>query len=236
MRSRTIALLATLALLVVACGRSSPPPTDTPAPLSSPTAAAAAATATPRPAPTQAETIFVSPVSPIPFTRPGLPLDTGRSQPALAWLDLATEAAQRWSEQAHFLGIEPSFIMERNIPFMPAQAGWFYRFGRPEDVIEFYVQVADGKVTGTTEAEALGQRPKPQPLDLQAVALDSSDARQVYLNSLGASPPGDSELDYALAMDPNLGKPIWWIYNLEVSDQLPVLAVDATNGQVVPME
>ncbi|MGI6207655.1 MAG: hypothetical protein ACOYEW_05505 [Anaerolineae bacterium] len=231
MRSRIIAFLAALALIVAACGGSSPAATDTPAP-----AEPAAATATPQPAATLAEPVFVSPVSPIPFDRPGLPLNTGRSETALAWVDLAIEAAQKWSPDAQFLGIQPSYVMERNLPFMPSAAGWFYSFGRPQDVLQYYVQVVDGRVTGSVEAEAIGERPKPQPVDVNAVVLDSDDALQVYLNSLSGAAPSEANIDYSLAVDPDLGKAIWWIYNLEESDQKPVLAVDAATGQVLAME
>ncbi len=229
MRPLTLGLLVVIIAALAGCGRSAPKPTATIAP-------PAAATATPQTVPTDSQTTFISPVSPLAYDRPGFPLDTGRSQSAMAGLPVATELALQWSPDAYFLGIQPSFIMERNIPYMPSEAGWFYRFGRPADALEFYVQVADGEASGTTEAEAVQvEVVKPPTLDPSLVKLDSDAAKQVYLNSISGQPPRDSELDYALSMDTDLGKPIWWIYDLDRGED-PVLAIDAVDGQVLPMQ
>ncbi|NLT42745.1 MAG: hypothetical protein GXX93_08740 [Anaerolineae bacterium] len=238
MRSRTLVALAVLALLVAACGRSQPDPTSTPVPTATttPTVAPAAATPTLAPLPTGTQPAFVSPISPIPYAHRGIPLDSGRSASALTWYNLAEEAAHAWYPEAQFLGIAPSFIMERNLPFLPSQAGWFYRFGRAEDALEFYIQVANGTISGSTEAEAIGEREQPVPVDLAAVALDSDDVRALYLATPEGEGTPDSELDYTLAYDTNLGGPVWWVWNVALSDEAPVLAVDAATGDTVPME
>ncbi len=238
MRLRTIVILLALALAMAACGRSNPSPTDTPVPTatSAPTVAAAAATPTLAPLPTGTQPAFVSPISPIASPHRGIPLDSGRSASALAWLELAQASAQAWHAEAEFLGISPSFIMERNLPFLPSQAGWFYRFGRAEDALEFYVQVADGVVTGTTEAEAIGERPQPVPVDLAAVTLDSDDVRGIYVATAEGEGALDSELDYSLAYDTDLRHPVWWIWNVAIDEENPVLAVDAASGEIVSME
>ncbi len=235
MRSKDLLILLALALALAACGRSKPAPTDTPvpAPTSAPTAAAVAATPTLPAAPTESVPAFVSPISPIPSAHRGISLDSGRSASALTWLDLAQTSARAWDSEAEFLGISPSFIMERNLPFLPSQSGWFYRFGRAVDALEFYVQVVDGVVSGTTEAEAIGDRPKPVAVDPAAVALDSDDVRGIYLATADGAGALDSELDYTLAYDTNLGRALWWIWNVAVSEEAPVLALDAASGEVV---
>lgn len=238
MRLRTIVILLAMALAIAACGRSNPSPTDTPVPTatSAPTVAAAAATPTLAPLPTGTQPAFVSPISPIAGPHRGIPLDSGRSASALAWVELAQASAQAWDAEAEFLGISPSFIMERNLPFLPSQAGWFYRFGRAEDALEFYVQIVDGAVSGTTEAEAIGERPKPVAVDLAAVSLDSEDVREIYLGTAEGEGALDSQLDYTLAYDTSLERPVWWLWDVSISEEAPVLAVDAATGEIVPMQ
>lgn len=229
---KTIIVILGAGLILSACGRgkATPTPTPTPAPV------APAATSTPQVLPTSTTPAFVSPVSPIPYSRPGIPLDTGRSESALTWLNIARETAATWQEDALFLGIQPSFIMERNLPFLPAQAGWFYRFGREGDALEFYVQVADGEVTGTTEAEAIGARATPTPIDAEALSLDSAEAQEVYLASPGAEGARLTELDYSLEYSADEGAPLWWVWNLEISDTEPVFAINALTGEEVPLK
>ncbi|MGQ9554599.1 MAG: hypothetical protein ACUVWR_10845 [Anaerolineae bacterium] len=240
-------VLAIVAVVVLTRPKSRPTPTVASSPMVTATSESAAAptgavtaemaaTAPTEASPATATPAFVSPISPLPYTRRGLPLSSGRSATALSSYSLAEATAKQWSSDAYFLGIMPSWIMERNLPMLPAKAGWFYRFGHPADTLELYVQVADGAVTGSTEAQAIRFDDfKPTPLDRATVKLDSSDVRQIYLDSLNGGQASDDNLDYALQFDANLNKPVWFIYDLARGEEA-VMAVDAATGETIQIE
>lgn len=107
--------------------------------------------------------------TPIPFTR------DGRSQTALASYRIAYEAAkERFSPDAKLYAIMPSAIMIGNLGGPPVRLGWFYEFKLPDSRRMFIVQIVDGVVSGTTQAEAIADvKPTELPIDLSTVKLDS---------------------------------------------------------------
>jgi hypothetical protein len=200
----------------------------TPAPTATPTIAAP-------PSPTPLVDAFVSPLSPLAITEEsGLLLGGGREQGALAGYAAAEAAARQWSADAYFVGIVPSILGARALPSYPTEAGWIYRFARAADTRELFVQVVNGEVGLSGEAEALrpdGER--PQPVDAATVKLDSGDARQLYAERLSDGEANDDYLDYALEFDPQSGRILWFVYD-RARSWGAVLTVDAVTGEVLP--
>lgn len=198
---------------------------------------APAATATLPIAPTK-ENTFVSPLSPLSplSSKPGIPLSSGRSVSALASYQAAEAEALKWHKEAYFIGIEPSFVMERNLPYLPAKAGWFFKFGRAGDPVEYYVQVSDGVISGSTEAQPIRfDNNAPVKLNFNTIKLDSTAVRDLYTKTLTDGKLYEDNIDYSLSYDSNLKKPVWYIYDLSIGEKA-IFAVDATNGQVMTIQ
>lgn len=240
---RWIGIIVTLlaAVALSACGGRGAPaaPTATQAPEATATVAVAATprptVSVPLPITTYQSPISVTALSPLPMpVWHATDLSTGRSVSALDAYAAAEAAATAWHADAYFIGIEPSHIMEGSLPDPPAAAGWFYRFGRSDGNLEYYVQVIDGTVALTTEARRVGfTDDTARPLDIAAVTVDSGDARAIYLDSIDGRQPDDAELDYALLVESTSGRTLWLVYELAHMGTVPVMAIDAATGEVV---
>jgi len=240
MRTASLAPVLVAALLLTACGGKPSPAPATPTP--EPPAVATAIepsptpmrTATYPPTPTPLIDSFLSPLSPLAIAEEsGLVLSTGREVAALEGYAVAEESARAWSPEAYFVGIVPSALGVRSLPVYPEKAGWVYRFARQGDARELYVQVVDGMLGQSGEAEAYrpeGER--PQPVDPSLVRLNSPDLRQFYLDNLGGAEASNDYLDYALEFDPQQGRILWFLYDRARSANA-VLVVDAATGEVL---
>lgn len=161
----------------------------------------------------------------------------GRSVSVADSLATAQEAvAQSFNPAAKLYGVVPSQIMLRNIGSPPVVSGWFFKFKVEGTVREFYVQVIDGQVSGTTEAEPVVQiQPQELPIDMALVQVTSEQVFARFLEKapiLGLTITDPTSYDLELVHLEGKSHPIWsvvdpttftWLYSL-----------DASTGEEVP--
>ncbi len=169
------------------------------------------------------------------------PIDTsdpqGRSKSAIESLSVAQNIAkEQFDPNAKLYAIDPSQVTIRNLGSMPTRPGWFYRFKVAGAPREFYVQVVNGEVSGTTPTEPIAQtKPLELPIDLATVKLTSDQVFAKFQQKapdLGLKVTDPRTYDLELVNLEGVGAPVWSVYDPATYKWL--YAVNATTGDEVP--
>jgi hypothetical protein len=161
----------------------------------------------------------------------------GRGQSAVSSLKSAQAIAlSKFSSDAQLYAIVPSTIMIGNLGGLPVLPGWFFKFKVAGSRREFYVQVIDGAINGTTLAESMADtKPEELPIDVFSLKLDSPQVFDQFLKIAAQRGIKIEGIVYDLELiNPKGGSgPVWsivdpitltWLYSLnavtgaEVSD------------------
>ena len=163
-------------------------------------------------------------------------IDDVRSETALTALPIAELRAREWKETAMLYGIFPSFSMEVNLGLPTVSAGWFFMFKEQDSPVEFYVQILDGKISGTTEAQAILGEQLPYrylPIEIATLSLDSDDVLRAFA-ARGVSDyvrlHPDSRFDYRLVHLKGQEHPVWSLYGVADSELQSLIHLDAVTG------
>jgi hypothetical protein len=162
-------------------------------------------------------------------------LDDGRFRTAMGSYPLAEEKAKAWNPTAVLYEIVPSYTMQRNLGLPPSAPGWFFKFGMPGSPLEYFVQVLDGHVSGSTEAQPILIEPLPYetlPINIKDLKVDSSHVLETIQKARGGELKR-IKIDYHLVHlkgDPN---PVWSLYD-DNDPGSPLISIDAVTGETVP--
>ncbi len=228
MQSRSIILLlSTLVVLlsVIACSEVQAPELITASPSAAPTQMF---TPSPSATPTQMFTPTVKGPS-----QPAT-LDDGRFKTAMASYPPAEEKAKAWNPSAVLYEIVPSYTMQRNLGLPPLAPGWFFKFGIPGSPLEYFVQVLDGHVAGSTEAQPILIEPLPYetlPINIRALRVDSSQVLEVFQKE-GGGEPKRTKIDYHLVHLKGIPNPVWSLYD-DNDPGSPLISIDAVTEETV---
>lgn len=192
-----------------------------------------------RKAATETETPFVSPISTTIFDSPLAKLsDNSRTLSAFNSFELAQARAQVWNPQYVWYGIMPSKLMQENLGIPVTGRGWFFRFGLEENSLEYYVQVENGQVNGSTEAQPILVESLPYellPIDMGELEIDSTQVLDTFALNGGAEYFEEhpaAKLDYRLLHVKGTPNPVWSLFDLTNLTQ-PLINVDAKTGAIV---
>lgn len=158
----------------------------------------------------------------------------GRSRSALESYQLALQTAQQYNPDVRLYAIVPSTIMLGNLGNPPVLPGWFYKFKTEGSRREFYVQVVDRSVTGSTTAEPFEDvTPAEQPIDIEQVTLDSNQVLEQFKRSSTAQNSFREGVQYDLELVKLQGSknPIWSV--VDPSNLQWLYSVDAVTGEEV---
>ena len=198
-------------------------------------------TASPSATPTQ---MFTPPPSapPTPIPTPTIevpsqptPLDDGRFRSAMASYPPAEEKAKAWNPTAVLYEIVPSYTMQRNLGLPPSAPGWFFKFGIPGSPLEYFIQVLDGHVAGSTEAQPILIEPLPYetlPINIKALKVDSSQVLEIFQKE-GGGELKKMKIDYHLVQLKGTPNPVWSLFDDNTSGS-PLISIDAVTGEIVP--
>lgn len=159
-----------------------------------------------------------------------------RSETALMALPIAELRAREWKETTMLYGVFPSFSMEANLGLPTVSAGWFFMFKEQDSTVEFYVQILDGKVSGTTEAQAILGEQLPYrylPIEIATLSLDSDDVLQAFADrgvSDHVHSHPDLRFDYRLVHLKGQEHPIWSLYGVADNELQSLIHLDAVTG------
>ena len=240
MQSRPIILLlSTLVVLVsvIACSEVQAPELITASPSATPTEMfTPPASATPTemftPSPSAPPTQMLTPTTKAPSQ--SAPLDDGRFRAAMASYPPAEEKAKAWNPTAVLYEIVPSYTMQRNLGLPPSAPGWFFKFGIPGSPLEYFVQVLDGHVAGSTEAQPILIEPLPYetlPINIRALKVDSSQVLEVFQKE-GGGELKRTKIDYHLVHLKGTPNPVWSLFN-DNDPGSPLISIDAVTGETV---
>ncbi len=159
----------------------------------------------------------------------------GRTKTALESYPVALDAAkQSFSPDAQLFAVAPSTIMISNLGGLPVVSGWFYKFKTTESRREYIVQVVDGQLNGTTQAESVKDpTPRELPIDMTQIKIDSNQVlEQFKAYAAEKSIPTDGIIfDLELVNLEGKGGPVWSV--VDPNQRLWLYSVSATNGNVV---
>lgn len=152
-------------------------------------------------------------------------------------------AITKWNKQAILCGIPNTAIMELNLGYTKIGIGWFFMFKIPENTLEYYVYVDDGKVQGYTEAQpiSLGERENvPMPLPELNTLIDSDEALDIFLQYFGNKyliNHKDAKFVCELYFMSSDEFPKWSIYDMNnaESPNTPLLAINAYTGEPIDL-
>jgi hypothetical protein len=160
----------------------------------------------------------------------------GRSLLAMEAYEIAAPVAQaNYAPDAQLFVVIPSSIMMRNLGNPPVEPGWFFKFKRDAQAHrEFIVQVVDGRITGSLEAEAAVLiQPLELPIDLEQVNISSDDvferfaavAQERGINTQGVI------FDLELVQTEVSDGPVWSVVHPDTLEWL--YSISATTGEEV---
>lgn len=188
---------------------------------------------------TKPPTPFISPVLTTAFESPinnlfdGIPATT-----AFQSYEIARAKAHEWNANAVWHGIMPSSLMERNFGIPASGGGWFFRFGLQENSLEYHVQVKNGEVSGTTEAQPILMEPLPYELmsiDINELVVDSTQVLEIFWENDGdqyLKEHPESKLNYRLLHIKGLPNPVWSLFDsADLNNSL--INIDARTGAIV---
>jgi hypothetical protein len=159
----------------------------------------------------------------------------GRIQSALTSYKVAADtAAKDYNPDARLYGIIPSRIMIGNLGGPPVKLGWFYKFKTPGSPREYIIQVVDAVVSGTTQAEPLGEiKPAELPIDVSQLKLDSDKVLKQFqevAKTRGINTEGVI-YDLELANLEGSGGPTWSV--VDPASKKWLYSINAISGQEV---
>ena len=229
MQSRSIILLILTTLVVlataVACSEVQAPELTTASPSATPTQMFT-------PPPSATPTQMVTPTIEAPSQ--STPLDDGRFRTAMASYPPAEAKAKTWNPTAVLYEIVPSYTMQRNLALPPSAPGWFFKFGIPGSPLEYFVQVLDGHVAGSTEAQPILIEPLPYetlPINIRDLKLDSSQVLEIFQKESGGELKR-MKIDYHLVHLKGTPNPVWNLFN-DNDLGSPLISIDAVTGETV---
>jgi hypothetical protein len=152
----------------------------------------------------------------------------GRRRTALDSYQLALEVARaEYSPDVQLYAIVPSGIMLANLGNPPVLPGWFYKFRKPDSRRDFFVQVVDEIVTGTTLAESvIDEMPLEQPIAIEQIRIDSDVVLARFMEDGGTTGIWREGITYDLELIyfQGINGPIWsvvdpftglWLYSVD---------------------
>lgn len=149
----------------------------------------------------------------------------------------ATNFAKDWKKDAILYALFPSSQMSQNLGLPGISDGWFFMFKVPGSPIEFYVQVLNGKITGSTKAQPILEEQIPykyKSIKLDQIVIDSNDAIQIlFENEILENSDSDINLDYRLIHLENQINPTWTIFLIKDNELNPLIHLDAITGSKV---
>ncbi|WP_129629191.1 hypothetical protein [Candidatus Oscillochloris fontis] len=115
-------------------------------------------------------------------------------------------------------------------------SGWFFKFKVEGTSREFYVQVIDGQVSGTTEAEPVVPTiPQELPIDMALVQVTSDQVFARFLEkapALGLTVSDPTSYDLELVHLEGKSNPIWSV--VDPTTLVWLYSLDANTGEEVP--
>ena len=163
----------------------------------------------------------------------------GRDMSAVDAFYVAQEKALAWNPRAVLFEIPASRVMQRNLGLpTTGPAGWFFMFQEPGSPVEFYIQVVEGKVYGSTEAQPIiiGDPPFTYlPLALSKLPISNVDAFRIFLKNNGQEYVADHapvDFDYRLVHLKGVPNPVWSIYDTLSAGESALLHIDAVTGDL----
>jgi hypothetical protein len=160
----------------------------------------------------------------------------GRTMTALEAYEIArAHTEERFDETPILIAVAPSNIMLQNIGGPPVVEGWFYRFKRAEDQPrEFIVQVVNDQVSGSLQAEGIGDLPYEElPIDMNDVRFDSPEVFDMFeavAEEREISTQGVI-FDLELINLANTDGPVWNVVDPETFER--IYSVSAVSGEEV---
>jgi hypothetical protein len=220
-----IPLLSTLVILVtaIACSKVQAPESITASPSATPTQMFT-------PSPSATPTKMFTPTPSQPAT-----LDDGRFRTAIDSYPPAEEKAKAWNPSAVLYEIVPSYTMQRNLGLPRSTPGWFFKFGIPDSPLEYFVQVLDGHVSGSTEAQPILIEPLPYetlPINIEALKIDSSKVLEIFQKEREGKLKG-VKIDYYLIHLKGTPNPVWSLFD-DNDPGSSLISIDAVTGETVP--
>lgn len=136
--------------------------------------------------------------------------------------EIAKKEIEKNNPKAVLYSIPATFMMEMNLGYPPTGDGWFFMFKEPNQELELYVFIYDGKVAGTTNAVPLYFEDTPPytyiPLPSLNSMIDSDKFMDLYMKNGGENylknNPG-ARLNSQLFLLEGNDFPIWSMYDIE---------------------
>lgn len=155
---------------------------------------------------------------------------------------VAEARAREWSDVAVLHQIAPVSLMGQNLGIPSLMSGWFFMFQEPGSPVEFYIYVLDGQISGFTEAQAILGEQLPYrygPIDIDALALDSTDVLAAFLATdrgkswADAAQVSPIQLDYRLVHLEGQRDPVWTLFSVQGGRLEALIHLNAISGAEV---
>jgi len=177
---------------------------------------------------------YPAPSSENAYPGPSTSINSSHDYTVTESVPIATIKAKDWNQDAVLYAVFPSLQMSHNLGLPGISPGWFFMFKVPGNPIEFYIQVLNGEITGSTKAQPILGEQLPyqyQPLNINKIKINSDEAflflleKETSLNS-----DSNRQIDYRLIHLEGQENPVWTLFRIEGDELIPLIHIDAITG------